>query len=762
MPALAGSRFGGLSQVSCSVLWFFRKGWADSVSAVRALELAKDECVGWSLKVRGYNTRKAAKHLKVTLAWRQTYDIVIGRLKETEVLRAIPVVTASLEVMMDLIGDIYDERRGESAQKHDKMVLRYFTEFSGGQITDLINKSSSELKEVFGRFANFLFMKKEQTGVPGWQTAMNYLSALSQVFKRVLFSKQQGIFADAEWYNGVRGTLAKKYVSFARASGEPLVESPDPLTDELLLEVCKFLYEKNTCKSMKDRGFLVNRWHLFGRVSEVSYLRNRFLDFSSSAGALLLDMIRMKGTKIGKPTRYSLFVHHDSWMKCVLHAMGSSFILNQETSKEDDYCYPDIPRGEKVSSYINGVLRDFTGSMKGRANLTSHSGRHGAAAEADCNQTVNVTWIIERGEWVVDRINIAFEYIFGNSRNDRRVARVLAGWPDSSAGGLPPLLQDLDHPTLPATLSSLAEDLFSQTLPLALKEMLLAVQLYRFEDVYQYNPNHILVSTIAEHAAINGLSVADLISIGQKLFTSFQRRNLGQLSVEESPDNISGRLNRLTEVQLEVRVELNQQLDEIRRELRQATRMVQEEVKISVREEVKHLKNALLSEISEKALVNPEATSCDMQIEDMVEIHTPREEARGSKRSFPSHLQKLGGLSLADAYFEFVRWGLSDCTTSGKKEYDAWIDLRQLYTFARRLEPLFCEVSDPPSFHGEEFHEWRAQVRPVIQEAAQKLQKKIEEFHEQNKVVESVSRERKPTDKALASLKRMRAMVGEK
>ncbi|KAL3676916.1 hypothetical protein R1sor_026864 [Riccia sorocarpa] len=273
------------------------------------------------------------------------------------------------------------------------MVLRYFNEFSGRQITNLINKSNSELKEIFGRFANFLFMKKEQTGVLGWQTAMNYLSALSQVFKRVLFSKQQGISADAEWYNSIRSTLAKKYVSLARASSEPLVESPDPLTDELLLEG---LY----------------------------------------------------------------------WF------------------------------------------------MKGRANLTSHSGWHGATAEADCNQTVNVTWIIERGEWVVDRNNISFEYIFGNSRNDMRVARVLASWPDNSAGGLPPLLHDLDHPTLPVAFSSLAEDLFSQTLPLSLKDMLLAVQLYRFEDVYQYNPSHILVSTIAEHAAIYGLSVADLISIG--------------------------------------------------------------------------------------------------------------------------------------------------------------------------------------------------------------------------------------------------------
>ncbi|KAL3687695.1 hypothetical protein R1sor_014004 [Riccia sorocarpa] len=220
-------------------------------------------------------------------------------------------------------------------------------------------RSDIELKEIYGKFANFLFQKKQDTGVPGWQTAMNYLSALSQVFKKELFNKQLGIFVDEEWYSGIRSTLSKKYVARSREIGEALVESPDLLTDELMSQLCSFFYNKNTSKSMKYRAFLLNQWHLLGRVSEVSLLWNHFLEFSPNAGALLLNMIRMKGTKIGKPTFYALFIHHNSWMKCVLHGTGSSFILNQETSEEDDFCYLDIPRGERVATYVNGVIREF-------------------------------------------------------------------------------------------------------------------------------------------------------------------------------------------------------------------------------------------------------------------------------------------------------------------------------------------------------------------------------------------------------------------
>ncbi|KAL3681162.1 hypothetical protein R1sor_024118 [Riccia sorocarpa] len=55
-----------------SVLHLIRK---DASFTPKQLEFCKDSCVERYLKARGYNTKKAAKHLKATLAWRHTYDV---------------------------------------------------------------------------------------------------------------------------------------------------------------------------------------------------------------------------------------------------------------------------------------------------------------------------------------------------------------------------------------------------------------------------------------------------------------------------------------------------------------------------------------------------------------------------------------------------------------------------------------------------------------------------------------------------------------
>jgi hypothetical protein len=57
--------------------------------------------------------------------------------------------------------------------------------------------------------------------------------------------------------------------------------------------------------------------------------------------------------------------------------------------------------------------------MNIQANLTSHSGRYEAASSADAHHNINVTWIIEGDEWVLDRINTVFEYIFDGPKSDR-------------------------------------------------------------------------------------------------------------------------------------------------------------------------------------------------------------------------------------------------------------------------------------------------------------------------------------------------------
>jgi hypothetical protein len=78
-------------------------------------------------------------------------------------------------------------------------------------VEDFIGQSNSNMKDIYGRFASYLYHLKETHGSPGWQTAMNYLSSLASLFKEVLFANQEGIFADKSWYSSVRLTLSKKY-----------------------------------------------------------------------------------------------------------------------------------------------------------------------------------------------------------------------------------------------------------------------------------------------------------------------------------------------------------------------------------------------------------------------------------------------------------------------------------------------------------------------------------------------------------------------
>ncbi|KAL3683411.1 hypothetical protein R1sor_001433 [Riccia sorocarpa] len=86
---------------------------------------------------------------------------------------------------------------------------------------------------------------------------------------------------------------------------------------------------------------------------------------------------------------------------------------------------------------------------------------------------------------MMDRISRAFEYIFGNSLNDRKVLDGLI--------------------------------------------------LFRFGEIYEHNPGNILVLRIVQSASDYNLQVEDLLSDRRRLFQSFQCQNLGQLSIEESP-----------------------------------------------------------------------------------------------------------------------------------------------------------------------------------------------------------------------------------
>ncbi|KAL2651792.1 hypothetical protein R1flu_019920 [Riccia fluitans] len=144
-----------------------------------------------------------------------------------------------------------------------------------------------------------------------------------------------------------------------------------------------------------------------------------------------------------------------------------------------------------------------------------------------------------------------------------------------------------------------------------------------------------------------------------------------------------------------------------------------------------------------------------LTLEDLEEIEVTRK--------FPKHLTRLGDLTVADAYYEFVRGGLSNCITSGlkKQEYNALCDPRKIYSLARKLEPSFLDIVDLPVFHGELFCAWHDRVRPQIQYSSSELQKKIDQHQNTTKEGKpnSVIHNCKTANKCLASIKRMRVMA---
>ena len=91
------------------------------------------------------------------------------------------------------------------------------------------------------------------------------------------------------------------------------------------------------------------------------------------------------------------------------------------------------------------------------ANFTSHSGRRGAAQDADTHMDVTTTtwnikfsfffWIRHRGGSTLDSINRIFCYITGNTKSDTACARALSNWPNANEGGFLPTLSCIDPST---------------------------------------------------------------------------------------------------------------------------------------------------------------------------------------------------------------------------------------------------------------------------------------------------------------------------
>jgi hypothetical protein len=154
---------------------------------------------------------------------------------------------------------------------------------------------------------------------------------------------------------------------------------------------------------------------------------------------------------------------------------------------------------------------------------------------------------VDRGDWSFDRLSTAFEYIVGNTKTDRCVARVLSGWPRPGRGGLPPDLNDIANETVREKFFHLADYLFPNTLHLEVRRTLLAIQIRYYNEVCKKHPKSISIQIMNRKMQHIGLSPDDLQEAREKILAVFVAKNLADLGMDDVPESLAGGLDNVTE-----------------------------------------------------------------------------------------------------------------------------------------------------------------------------------------------------------------------
>ena len=144
-------------------------------------------------------------------------------------------------------------------------------------------------------------------------------------------------------------------------------------------------------------------------------------------------------------------IHCTSWETCPFHALASMLLC---INNLDNYLFPFLSNSKNESSYMNRLFKNLYSKWLNRisateegdqqsdnlmellktvwprpllSKITTHSVRYGSANFLDSNPGILTTWIAERGGWLLESINKVFYFITGQSKTDKKVARVLSG-----------------------------------------------------------------------------------------------------------------------------------------------------------------------------------------------------------------------------------------------------------------------------------------------------------------------------------------------
>lgn len=186
--------------------------------------------------------------------------------------------------------------------------------------------------ELFGLFASFLIVTQKYK----LKTCKNYLSQLKNAILGKF--KNTNIFDNEHiWYSKVRMNVQKAILQRCHEDGTSLVQSAAEMREEDLHIFAFNFIVKNTEESIFERCLLVLQWHLLGRIHELTNVHSHQLGMVCEVTTIerigclrIRDFCRTKG---GKMQHIHIFVHHNNWEKCPIHALASMLIVNRPSEK---------------------------------------------------------------------------------------------------------------------------------------------------------------------------------------------------------------------------------------------------------------------------------------------------------------------------------------------------------------------------------------------------------------------------------------------
>lgn len=459
-------------------------------------------------------------------------------------------------------------------------------------------------------FARYLFEAKQfrnTTRLLSYNGADRYFSVIKiGINRKLLALGKTNPRLNAAAMKQIRDGLVAAFTKRAMEQNEKLSKPHETATNDDLKAIAVLCIWANNAELAKFFLLMTMLHHLAGRATEVA--RTEFKNLSMNQPPEFANMVDSKiirqelwRTKTKSYSLLEVLVHKSCFLLCYYFALGYSMILSEEIGPFSvGFIFPHLwekikkntgnseARKKKardgISGYVNDVLKKLSetasalsdmenaldeedsdgapstvavvapSSLNFNPAISSHSQKRLAVNTANENYLLNITWICFRAGWLMQAVHTIFDYLGFSPKNDRQVARALAGWEvreqTSPCGhpGVPPSFYFMkENPGLYERVSTLSSHLFAYytSTPGASSQefhnLLTATILMRLPDFIQLlleHPekkfgttlddafsSHRFLKNLARHALHVGAAPLDLVAWGKEIEADFCRRN---------------------------------------------------------------------------------------------------------------------------------------------------------------------------------------------------------------------------------------------